>query len=351
MALKRHLRPVLGGSMNFPVCLAPMVGLSGPAIRGAIAAYFPEGARPLWPSEMLSSFRLPQQDLTQLREAQVHPHEELWVPQILGNEERPIQDSIVLLREQGAVAVDINMGCPVQKALRHNYGVALMGDASYAAQVVAMAVGAGAGPVSVKLRAGATRDRVYLTEFVRGLEAAGASWLTLHPRLAEEKRRGHARWEQIGEVRDTVKVPVLGNGDIQTSEDIQAMLSQTHCDGVMVGRAMMARPWIVWQWGEENGWPPPPGRTAPAPRTPQEEAREMGHFVLEVWQRIHATHPLELARRRFQFFLKYASCWLDFGHQLERIAAQPGDVDSLSLKLREFFDSDLAMLPRTNLRQ
>ena len=210
-------RPILRGRVNFPVCLAPMVGLTHGALRRVVRRYQPLGAQTIWPTEMLSSWKLPHQSLGETPETLLFESEDGLVPQILGNEAEPIRKSIQALKNWGAQGIDINMGCPVKKALRHNYGVALMGDPKYAAEVVSMAKTDQDLPVSVKLRSGFQSDPNYLKEFVQGLEAAGAEWITLHPRLAGEKRRGEADWSEVGELRAHLKCAVIGNGDIQTA--------------------------------------------------------------------------------------------------------------------------------------
>ena len=245
--------------VNFPLCLAPMVGLSHVALRMMLREYLPPGAQTLWPTEMLNSRRIPGEDLSMVPSAFRGVDETGLVPQILGNEEADIAVSIEKLVVWGAEAIDINMGCPVKKALQHNYGVALMGDASYAAEVVRMTVKHSPVPVSVKLRAGLTKDPDYLYRFVMGLREAGASWITLHPRTAAQQRRGNADWAQISELKNKVDFPVIGNGDIQTVEDVEAMLAQTGCDLVMAGRALAARPWMLWQFGERRGFAAPVG--------------------------------------------------------------------------------------------
>src|SRR5437868_3816046 len=147
-------KPILNSEVNFPLCLAPMVGLSHVALRLAVREYMPVGAKTIRPTEMLNSHRLPNEDFKTTPETLRAAHETELVPQILGNEEGPIGDSVKkLIHEWGAEGIDINMGCPVQKALKHNYGVALMGDPDYAARIVEMTVKNSTVPVSVKLRA------------------------------------------------------------------------------------------------------------------------------------------------------------------------------------------------------
>lgn len=343
-------RPILGGKVDFPVCLAPMVGLSHVGLRLLVRRFLPEGVFTIWPTEMLNSRRIPHENLGETPETLRSSAEEGLIPQILGNEADPIQASALKLKEWGAEGLDINMGCPVKKALRHNYGVALMGDPDYAAKVVEMAVSAGVGPVSVKLRAGHQNDREFLLRFVRALEEAGASWICLHPRKASEKRRGKADWSQIRWLREQVQIPVIGNGDIQVAEDVFRMLEETHCDQVMVGRALTARPWLLWQVGERLGFKNPPGFEGRAPCAPEEEGRMLGECMLELIQIYREYFPENLGLRKFQFYLKNASPWLEFGHSLSAQCSKAQNYEELYSTVKKFFASPQRMQSYTDLR-
>ncbi len=344
-------RPLLAGAVNFPVCLAPMVGLSHVALRLLVQAYTPPQVCTPWPTEMLSSWRLPKEKLGATFET-FKGNESPLVPQILGNEEGPIAESALKLIEWGAAGLDINMGCPVSKALRHNYGVALMGDASYAAEVVRMTVRHSSVPVSVKLRAGLQNNEAYLLDFVRGLEDAGAAWITLHPRLGEQKRRGRADWSQIRRVREHLKIPVIGNGDVQCDEDVWTMLEGTGCDSVMVGRALAARPWLMWQVGERLGFGPPVGRDGErAPQTPEEEGREYGRACLQLVQVLEQYFPFPAGFTRMRFYLRMTMGWLEFGHALFAQCTRAKSYAELDQTITEFFQMEQRMVKRTELRE
>lgn len=346
-------RPVLGGKVNFPLSLAPMVGLSHVAFRLLLREYLPENAVTIWPTEMLNSRRLPSENFSKTPETMRDPSETHMVPQILGNEERPIERSVARLEnEWGAEGIDINMGCPVKKALTHNYGVALMGDPDYAADVVRMTVKHTRLPVSVKLRAGYQGDIDYLLRFTRGLEEAGVSWITLHPRTVEQKRRGSADWSQIRIVREALSIPVIGNGDIQTVDDVFAMLDVTGCDLTMAGRALTARPWLFWQVGERLGFPPPPGRKGErAPATPLEEGAEYGRALKRLSQLTQEYYPGDLGLRKFRFLVRTGSPWLQFGHDLYARTTKAKTFAELDQALEEFFSRPQLMSARTDLRQ
>lgn len=347
-------RPVLNGAVNFPISLAPMVGLSHTSFRRLLREYLPEGAQTLWPTEMLNSRKIPLETLGATNETYRHPSDDgFLVPQILGNEEEPIRKSVEKLQAWGVQGVDINMGCPVAKALKHNYGVSLMGDPHYAAEVVRMTTRWAQVPVSVKLRAVESGEREDLKRFVDGLVAAGASWLTLHPRPGSQKRRGDADWSQITWLREQISCPLIGNGDVQTAEDVDQMLDETHCDMVMVGRALTARPWLLWQWAERWGWEAPLKQTGRlAPRTPEEEAQEYGACLQRLARYMNEDFSSEaLALRKFLFFVKTGSVWLDFGQPLVGLVHKARSMNELSERLEEFFQQNVSMARRTDLRQ
>lgn len=345
-------RPILNGRMDFPVTLAPMVGLSHVALRSLVRRYVPASAQTLWPTEMLSSWRLPRERLGETDETLRKQDESLLVPQILGNEEEPIRQSVERLVEWGADAIDINMGCPVSKALRHNYGVSLMGNADYAAEVVRMTVRHARVPVSVKLRAGMQKDEQFLSRFVRGLEDAGAAWITLHPRIGHMKRRGAADWDQIRFVRECLKIPVIGNGDVQCVEDVFRMREQSGCDAVMVGRALAARPWLLWQLGESLGLPPPEAfADRAAPSTPIEEGEEYGRALLFLWDELKTHFPFDGAFKRIRFHVRMTGGWLDFGQNLYSLVSKAREFSEMEDSIASFFFVPQRMSLRTQLRE
>lgn len=361
---KHPVRPILNGRVNFPLCLAPMVGLTHVALRLVVRDYLPSDAFTIWPTEMLNSRRIPDEDLSKTPEAMRAPFEVGLVPQILGNDEQFISRSVKKLIAWGAEGIDINMGCPVQKALKHNYGVALMGDASYAAEVVRMTVRHSPVPVSVKLRAGTQSDFDFLVRFVEGLKEAGASWVSLHPRTAAQKRRGVADWDQIRKLRDRVDLPLIGNGDIQIADDVFSMLQTTGCDLAMAGRALAARPWLLWQVGERLGFSEPEQSQAGhlgvwdevlgkrrAPQTQEEEGAEYGKCLLKLIALSREYFGENLALRKIRFYVRTTSVWLTFGHSLISVTTKAKNLEELEDGVRRFFSVPVEMVQRTQLRE
>jgi tRNA-dihydrouridine synthase B len=346
--------------LNYPLCLAPMVGISHVALRRLIQDYMPQNATTHWPTEMLNSRRVPSENLKTTPETLRRDEENNLVPQILGNEEKAIADSVIrLTNEWGASGIDINMGCPVQKALKHNYGVSLMGDLDYAARVVEITKKHSTVPVSVKLRAvGSEKTVPELIKFVQRLVDSGADWISLHPRTAEQKRRGEADWSQITELKKNILVPIVGNGDIQTADDVLRLLNETKADKAMAGRALAARPWMVWQLGEKLGFAEPLAFAGlKAPQTSEEEGAEFGRALLKFIDYceesfMHDAGASEsITLRKIQFYIRTTHVWLEFGHALMAAASGCKDLVTLRIKVAEFFQQEQRMSLRTELRQ
>ncbi|MBC7754500.1 MAG: tRNA-dihydrouridine synthase family protein [Moraxellaceae bacterium] len=348
-----------------PLCLAPMVGLSHAVLRSIIRDYMPQGCETIWPTEMLNSRRIPTEILGKTSETFVLPVENNLVPQILGNQKQEIFESIVKLNQHWNLSgIDINMGCPVQKALKHNYGVSLMGDVNYAASVVKYAVEAAntldkSIPISVKLRAvGSDKSLDELCFFIDQLADAGASWITLHPRTAEQKRRGQSDWNQIKYLKSRSLIPIIGNGDIQTADDVFTMISETNADKVMSGRALTARPWLMWQVGERMGLKNPVGReNEKAPQTPIEEGAEYGRMLLKFIYLAEKYYVNEIKQsenlilRKIQFFVKTNHVWMQFGNELTSVVNRSKTIQELKINVARFFEAEQAMFQRTELRQ
>ncbi|GBF32043.1 tRNA dihydrouridine synthase B [Desulfocucumis palustris] len=182
--------------------------------------------------------------------------------QIFGSNPEYMARAAALVEERGASIIDINMGCPTPKIVRNGEGSALMKNPRLAERIVRAVAGAVSVPVTAKIRKGWDDLSVNAVEFAQILEEAGVSAITVHGRTREQFYSGRADWDIIRRVREAVKIPVIGNGDIRSGPDALAMIKRTGCPGVMIGRASMGNPWVFAEavhYLATGEIPPPPG--------------------------------------------------------------------------------------------
>jgi nifR3 family TIM-barrel protein len=143
--------------------------------------------------------------------------------------------------------IDLNMGCPAKKIAPSGEGCGLMRTPKIAEQMMRRTVAASSVPVTVKMRLGYDRDHINVIDFARMAEDAGITSITVHGRTREQQYSGEADWEMIARVKQAVRIPVIGNGDVNSPESARAMMQETGCDAVMIGRAARGNPWIFRQ--------------------------------------------------------------------------------------------------------
>lgn len=148
------------------------------------------------------------------------------------------------LSQQGFAFIDINMGCPAHRIVANGEGSALMKEPELAGRVIEAAVRASSVPVTVKMRAGWDEESVNAVELSLIAEQAGAAALTIHPRTRVQQYAGHADWEVIRRVKEAVRIPVIGNGDVTSADSYERMIRETGCDAVAIGRGAQGNPWI-----------------------------------------------------------------------------------------------------------
>lgn len=327
--------------ISFPFMVAPMVGLTNVAFRELIRFYTPSTVEPLTFTEMLSTRRLPDEKLSSTNELKIAQGEKNFIPQLLGNEEKYIAPSVQKLLEVDPWGFDINMGCPVSRTLRHNWGVRLMGDADYAARVVEFTKNQSSKPLSVKLRGGVGENESldYLLTFTAALEQAGADWITIHPRPRAQQHKGNANWNLVKYVSHARKIPVVANGDIQTAEDALMVLSEYAADGAMIARAATARPWIMWQIAQKLGISEPPrgSLSRSCPWTSEEEGREYIFACLKLIEYMcHYFKNEDYILEKFRFFAATGSRWYQFGHAFWKLTTKAKTVGELTKMIQEF---------------
>jgi nifR3 family TIM-barrel protein len=167
--------------------------------------------------------------------------------QLFGSNPEVLADAARLVEDLGFDLVDLNLGCPAKKVVRCNGGSGLLRDLPLIRKIFESVRAAVKIPFTVKFRAGWNDEEIVCVELARLAEDCGLGAVALHARTREQGYSGTARWEWIARVKQSVKIPVIGNGDIRSPEDACAMVAQTGCDAVMIGRMAPANPWIFRQ--------------------------------------------------------------------------------------------------------
>ena len=240
-----------------PVVLAPMAGITNQAFRRLCREY---GAG-LYVSEMVTSRALIERSPETIRMVTPDPDEQIRSVQLYGVDPEVMSKAVeMLIREDRADHIDLNMGCPVPKVTKKGGGAALpwkqdlfkdiLESAVNTSNKVTSELGVKKVPVTVKMRMGIDDEHLTYIEAGKIAAKAGVTWVALHARTAEQMYSGKARWQAIKTLVEELKefnVPVLGNGDIWSAQDALEMVKETGCAGVVVGRGCLGRPWLFGQ--------------------------------------------------------------------------------------------------------
>jgi len=240
-----------------PVVLAPMAGITNQAFRRLCREY---GAG-LYVSEMVTSRALIERSPETIRMVTPDPDEQIRSVQLYGVDPEVMSKAVeMLIREDRADHIDLNMGCPVPKVTKKGGGAALPWKQDLFKEILESAVntsykvtaelGVKKVPVTVKMRMGIDDEHLTYIEAGKIAAKAGVTWVALHARTAEQMYSGNARWHAIKTLVEELKefnVPVLGNGDIWSAQDALEMVKETGCAGVVVGRGCLGKPWLFGQ--------------------------------------------------------------------------------------------------------
>ncbi|WP_286928581.1 MULTISPECIES: tRNA dihydrouridine synthase DusB [Aeromicrobium] len=230
--------------VDVPVVLAPMAGVTNVAFRRLCA----EQGAGLYVCEMITTRGLVEGDATSMSMLTFAEGEQVRSVQLYGIDPDTVSRAVeILCADHGVDHVDLNFGCPVPKVTRKGGGSALPWKATLLGQILTAAVSAAEPygvPVTMKTRRGIDEDHLTYLDAGRIAQDTGCAAIALHGRTAAQHYSGRADWDSIGELKAAVDIPVLGNGDIWEASDALAMVEQTGCDGVVVGRGCLGRPWL-----------------------------------------------------------------------------------------------------------
>ena len=226
-----------------PLILAPMAGVTDLPFRFLCRE---QGAGMVC-MEMVSAKAVSFHNKNTEKLMQTSPGEHPVSLQLFGSEPDIISEIAREIEERPFDILDLNMGCPVPKIVGNGEGSALMREPKLVEAIVSKTVRATKKPVTVKIRKGFDEDHVNAVEIAKIAEASGAAAVAIHGRTREQYYAGQADWDIIRQVKEAVKIPVIGNGDVDSPQKAKELLTETGCNGIMIGRAARGNPWIFHQ--------------------------------------------------------------------------------------------------------
>ena len=239
------IKPLKIGSVTLPnnLILAPMAGVTDLPFR----LLCKEQGAGLLCMEMVSAKAILYKNRNTESLLEIDPRENPVSLQLFGSDPEIISKIAHQIEDKPFDILDLNMGCPVPKIVNNGEGSALMKNPKLAGEIIRETVKAIDKPVTVKIRKGFDDEHINAVEMAKIAEDAGAAAVAVHGRTREQFYSGRADWDIIRQVKEAVSIPVIGNGDLLTAEDVIAMEQQTGCDGFMIARGAQGNPWIFRQ--------------------------------------------------------------------------------------------------------
>ena len=236
-----HIRNIL---IDPPLILSPMAGVTDVSFRRLLKR---RGGVGLTVSEFISVEGLTRNNPKSKRQMRFYKDERPFAVQIFGGQSERMRMAAEMAEEVGADILDINCGCPAPKVVKHGGGSGLLKDHERLEKILREVKSAISIPLTIKIRAGYHDNAINAVETAKLAEGCGVEHIALHGRTKEQGYRGLADWDLVRQVKEVVRVPVSGSGDVASIEGAFARFRETGCDGVLIGRGAMANPWIFRQ--------------------------------------------------------------------------------------------------------
>ncbi|MBA3730548.1 MAG: tRNA dihydrouridine synthase DusB [Sphingomonas sp.] len=325
------LKPISIGpvTIDAPVILAPMTGVTDLPFRKVVKRF---GAG-LTVSEMIASQAMIRETRQSLQKAAWDPSEEPVSLQLAGCGPLEMAEAAKLNEQRGAAIIDINMGCPVKKVVNGDAGSALMRDLPLASAIIKATVAAVKLPVTLKMRMGWCHDSLNAPELARIAEDLGIHMITVHGRTRNQMYKGSADWCFVRKVKQATRLPVIVNGDINSTQDARSALEQSGADGVMIGRGAYGKPWLLSQVMADLAG----GGDKPVPTMDEQLA-----LILEQYAEMQSLYGkvtgVNLARKHIGWYTKGLSGSAEF----RNVVNQQDDPAIVVTMLREFYAPWLA---------
>lgn len=314
--------------LESPVILAPMSGVTDMPFRKLVKKF---GAG-LVVSEMIASKEMLRASEKTKKMATPCQDETPIAVQLAGTEPDVMAEAARMNEARGADIIDINMGCPVKKVVKSYAGSALMRNEKLAGEIMRAVKEAVSIPVTVKMRLGWDNDSRNAVTLAKMAQDAGLSCVTIHGRTRDQMYGGHADWSAIAPIKQALSIPVIGNGDIQSLEDVDQLFEQSGVDGVMVGRGAYGRPWFlkeIMHYLETGEHMDPPDLATQLECVLSHYDDMLTHYGEHVGVR-HA-------RKHLSWYCKGLTGAVDFRNDIMKLA-NPDDVKN---RIREFYNNNI----------